>query len=218
MAMWKSYPAETKTQGPIHVVLMCWFHQSDFRSQRSAPVRRHSSQPEAREGQGLPCISKSVTGIFFLKYKNINLEISSDSFYLYSSDSVGPSQPLIMVTVMRKKTAFYEVDTSSRPYLQEGLHRLVDTRLKYYKRLYILNDSDVSARGGMNKNTGGHLIEIPATLEFFLLPWVRNVAFLTLSRHSTRERKKGSIEKQQKHAPPSPARLKYNTWAKVPHR
>lgn len=107
---------------------------------------------------------------------------------------VGPSQPLIMVTVIRKKTAFYEVDTSSRPYLQEGLDQLVDTRLKYYKHLYILNDSDVSARGGMNKNMGGHLIEIPTTSEFFLLPWVRNVAFLTLSRHSTREREKGSIK------------------------
>lgn len=35
----------------------------------SAPVGQHSSQPEAREGQGLPCISKSVTGIFFLNIR-----------------------------------------------------------------------------------------------------------------------------------------------------
>lgn len=71
-----------------------------------------------------------------------------------------------MVTVIRTKTAFYEVDTSSRPCLD----RQVDTKLKHHKRLYILNDTDVNARGGMNKNTGGHLIEIPATSEFFLLP------------------------------------------------
>lgn len=75
-----------------------------------------------------------------------------------------------MVTVVRTKTAFYEVDTSSRPCLQEGLDRLVDTKLKHHNRLYILNDTDVNASGGMNKNTGGHLIEIPATSEFFLLP------------------------------------------------
>lgn len=41
--------AETETQGPIHVVLMCWFHQSDFRSLRLC-TSQTTQQPTRGEG------------------------------------------------------------------------------------------------------------------------------------------------------------------------